>query len=88
MPHQPLSADTSPEIEARQIDAWRRMTSEEKAAIVRRLTKASIAMARAGVRHRYPDASPREQFLRLAIVRLGVDLARRAYPEIDALTLE
>jgi hypothetical protein len=37
------------------------------------------------VRSRYPDASPREQFLRLAIVTLGFDLARRAYPEIDTL---
>jgi hypothetical protein len=30
---------------------------------------------------------PDEHFLRLAIVTLGRDLARRAYPEIDALDL-
>jgi hypothetical protein len=31
------------------------------------------------------ERSPREVFLRLAIVTLGEDLARKAYPEIAAL---
>jgi hypothetical protein len=42
-------------------------------------------MAAAGVRQRHPDASPREQFLRLAVVILGSTLARRAYPDIGVL---
>jgi hypothetical protein len=45
-------------------------------------------MAQAGVRHRYPAASDREVFLRLAIITLGRDLAVRVHPEIDALGLE
>lgn len=61
------------------------MTPAEKAAIVTGLTRASFEMARAGVRHRYPDASPREQFVRLAIVTLGPELAARAYPEVTEL---
>jgi hypothetical protein len=81
----PLSADTSPEIERRQIERWRQMSAAEKGALVTGLTQAVYDLARAGVRHRYPDASPREAFLRLAIVTLGADLARKAYPDIAAL---
>jgi len=61
------------------------MSSVEKAAIVSALTQAAFTLARAGIRHRYPEASPREQFLRLAIVTLGPDLARNAYPDIASI---
>jgi hypothetical protein len=81
------SLDTSPETEQRQIERWRAMTPAEKAAIVSGLTRASFEMARAGVRHRHPNASPHEQFLRLAIVTLGPELAARAYPDIVDLAL-
>jgi hypothetical protein len=87
VPLEPLSMDTSPEIERRQIEAWRRMSPVEKAAIVSGLTQAAYDLALAGVRARYPDASPREQFLRLAIVTLGRDLASKAYPEVAILDL-
>ena len=85
MPREPLALDTSPEIEARQIERWQQMTVQEKAALITGLTQAAFEMAAAGVRARHPDADPREQFLRLAIVTLGHGLARRAYPEIDRL---
>jgi hypothetical protein len=81
----PLNADTDGQIERLQIDAWRRMTPAEKAAIVTGLTEAAISLALAGIRDRYPDATPREQFLRLAIVRLGPDLACKAYPDAALL---
>jgi hypothetical protein len=42
-------------------------------------------LSAAGVRHRYPNSSPREQFLRLAIITLGPELARAAYPDIERL---
>jgi hypothetical protein len=61
------------------------MSPAEKAALVSGLTAAVYDLAMAGVRRRHPQASPREQFLRLAIVTLGLDLARRAYPEIGDL---
>lgn len=61
------------------------MSPAEKAALITGLTQAARAMALAGIRERHPDASEREQFLRLAIITLGADLARRAYPEIDGL---
>jgi hypothetical protein len=72
-------------MERLQIERWRQMSAAEKAAIVTGLTQAVYDLARAGVRHRYPEASPREVFLRLAIVTLGADLARKAYPDIAAL---
>jgi hypothetical protein len=81
----PLASDTDPAIEQRQIEAWRRMTPADKLELVMRMSAAVRALALAGVRARYPAAPPREQFLRLAQVTLGDDLARRAYPEIAAL---
>lgn len=81
----PLSTDTSSEIEARQFERWRRMTPDEKAAIVSGLTRTVIELARAGIRARHPEASVREQRLRLAIVTLGRELAEKVYPEIARL---
>lgn len=81
----PLAHDTSADVEARQIAAWREMSPAEKVALVAALTTTTQELALAGVRVRYPDRSPREHFLRLAIVNLGLDLARKAYPEIAVL---
>lgn len=81
----PLALDTSDDVEQRQIERWRGMSPVEKAAIISALTDTAYRLALAGVRHRHPNATPREQFLRLAIVTLGRDLAVRAYPEIEAL---
>jgi hypothetical protein len=61
----PLNLDTSAEIECRQVERWRTMTTEEKAALVSGLTRAAYELSLAGVRDRYPNASPREVFLRL-----------------------
>lgn len=83
----PLSLDTSPEVERLQVEAWRSMPSAQKAAIVSGLSRAVHQVALAGVRQRYPSATPREHFLRLAIATLGPDLASRAYPEIVAMRL-
>jgi hypothetical protein len=81
----PLSLDTSREIERVQIEGWRQMSSEQKAAIVSGLTQTVFDLALAGVRQRHPDASPREQFLRLAVITLGPDLARKVYPDVAML---
>jgi len=84
----PLAHDTSPEIEERQVAAWREMPAAQKAALITALTSAAREMALAGVRQRYPAASEREHFLRLAILTLGPDLARQAYPDIEHLDAE
>jgi hypothetical protein len=80
-----LAADTDAAIQRRQITTWRGMSPAQKAATISGLTSAAFDMARAGVRHRYPGASPREQFLRMAILTLGADLAVRAYPDAAGL---
>jgi hypothetical protein len=81
----PLSLDTSPAVEQMQVDAWRRMTPEQKAATVRGLTRATFRLAMAGIRHRHPGASPHEQRLHLALVILGPTLALKVFPEIARL---
>jgi len=85
---QALAIDTSDEVERRQIEQWRTMSPAQKAAIVSRLTQATYALACAGVRQRHPNADKREQFLRVALITLGPELARKAYPEIAVLGLE
>jgi hypothetical protein len=86
MPSSTLADDTTPEVERMQIEAWRRMSASEKAAIVSGLTDAVMRLAMAGIRQRHPDASPHEQRLRLALITLGPELARAAFP--DAATLD
>ena len=81
----PLARDTDPAVEQRQIEAWRRLTPADKLLLVMRMNANVTELALAGVRQRYPGASPREQFLRLAQVMLGDELARKAYPDLDAL---
>ena len=83
----PLARDTAPDIEDRQVAAWREMPAARKADLVTALSGAAREMALAGVRQRYPGASDREHFLRLALLTLGPELARRAYPDIDRLDL-
>jgi hypothetical protein len=85
MPTTPLSLDTSPEIEQRQIDAWRQMSPADKAATITALTRAAYALTSAGVRQRHPADTPRQLFLRTAIVVLGRELASAAYPDAAAL---
>jgi len=80
-----LSADTDAESEQHQIARWRAMSPAEKLRVVAELNAAADTMALAGIRLRHPGASPREQFLRLASVKLGRDLARQVYPEIEQL---
>jgi hypothetical protein len=83
----PLTHDTSSEIERLQIEGWRAMSPAQKASLITGLTQTARTMALAGIRHRYPQASEREHFLRLAILTLGAELAARAYPEINDLDL-
>ncbi len=80
-----LSRDTSAEAEQLQIEIWRRMTPLEKARVVRDLNRATLDLAMAGIGARHRDATDRERFLRLAILKLGRPLALTVYPEISQL---
>ena len=80
-----LAADTDKDVERVQIAGWRNMSPAQKAEIVSGLTSAVYEVAMAGVRARFPDATEREQFLRLAVQTLGADLATLAYPDAASL---
>jgi len=79
--------DTAPRASDVQTARWREMSDRQKAALVASLTRATRQMAEAGIAARYPDASPRERFLRLAMLQLGLALAVQVYPEAERLTL-
>jgi hypothetical protein len=76
-----LAADTSADIEQRQVDAWRRLSPLERLRLVSDTTRAVMNLSLAGIRLRHPQASERECFLRAAAIRLGVDTVRRIYPD-------
>jgi hypothetical protein len=78
--------DTSPDVERLQVEGWRRMSPDDKARAIAGLTQTVYELAVAGVRARYPDATPHEQSLRLAVVLLGPELAGTAYPETTSLS--
>jgi hypothetical protein len=82
----PLSADTAPDIEEAQVRGWRDMSPIEKARLITGLCQTAELLSLAGIRHRYPTASPHDWFLRLAILKLGRDLAQRVYPGISELS--
>ncbi len=73
------SPDTSPEIEQRQIEAWRRMPPWEKLRIVAELMRATEELAVAGIRERHPDATPREIQLRRGALRIDRETMIRAF---------
>ena len=81
-----LSADTTADIEQRQVDRWRRLSPVERLRLVSDTTRAVMDLSLAGIRQRHPGASDRECFLRLAAILLGVDTARQVYPDAVHLT--
>jgi hypothetical protein len=80
-----LSRDTSTDVERLQIEAWRRMSPLEKAAIMSQATSDALTLARSGIRQRYPGASERECFIRLAALQLGRILVRQVYPDASQI---
>ncbi len=84
-PRAVLSADTTREAEDYQVARWRGMTPADKLELVASLSRAVDRLALAGIEQRHPNASPRERFLRLAVLKLGIDLAARVYPEVSEL---
>lgn len=80
-----LSADTSADVEARQVRIWQGMSSVERLALVNDASRAVRTLALAGLRARHPDANDRELVARLARITLGETLARQAYPELEHL---
>jgi hypothetical protein len=68
--------DTSPEVEAYLLAAYRQMSGAEKIERVRALNRATLTLALANIRQLHPHASEREVLLRLAVRRYGADFVR------------
>ena len=82
-PRAVLSADTTRDAEDIQVERWRTMLVDEKADLITTMCQMVDAMAVTGIRLRHPDISDHECFLRLAVLKLGADLARRVHPAIN-----
>lgn len=74
-----LSADTSPEAEAVQIDVYRRMSGRRKLELVVEENRRARELALTGLRLRHPEAGPEELFRRLMDLLLGEALAAEVY---------
>ncbi|MBA3946959.1 MAG: hypothetical protein H0X37_20655 [Herpetosiphonaceae bacterium] len=74
-----LAADTSPEIEARQMEAMRQMPAWRKLQLAGGMNRMVRTLALRGLKRRYPEASDAELHRYFAEQRLGSSLAERVY---------
>lgn len=71
--------DTSPKADEVYWQRLSRMTPSERLAIGVDLWKAGDALQRSALRSRNPNASEEEITFRLAVIRFGLELARKVY---------
>ena len=76
----PIAADTSPEADAVQVEAYRQMGGAERVQVMFRLTEMVRRTAMAGIRRRHPEYDDADVLLALARLLYGEDLVRRAWP--------
>jgi hypothetical protein len=74
-----MCSDTTPDVEERQIEGLRRLTPARRLALAGELTLAVRQLALAGLRQRYPAATPTMLRRRLADLLLGPEMAARVY---------
>jgi hypothetical protein len=80
-----LASDTSLEAERTQVEMWRGMSPIEKLHAVSESTQAVLQLSLAGIRLRHPEANDEECRVRLAILKLGRELACQVFPEAARL---
>ena len=73
------STDTDPQTAARLAERWRLMSAADKVRIVEELNEHTSALARAGVRRRFPDADRDEVEMRVTALKVGRQLMIDAY---------
>lgn len=74
-----LSLDTAPEARELQVRRWAATSTARKIAMIQALCRDARALALAGIRLRYPDASPSEQRLRLGALTIERRLMIEAF---------
>ena len=82
MSHLPL--DTSTEAAVRQLDTWRQMTPQQRAALANQMSIDVTVFARAGIRAQLPGASEERVRHELARRRFGRALADAAFGPIGS----
>ena len=83
LPEALVPGDTSPEADAAQVDAYRRMGGTARAAVMFRLSDATRRWTLAGIRARHPEYDEARALLTYARLTLGDELARRVWPDRD-----
>ena len=76
-----LAADTSPEANAIQIEAYRRMGGTARAQVMFRLAEMARQITVAGIRTRHPDYDDDQVLLARARLLYGDELVQRAWPD-------
>lgn len=76
----PSSADTSPDADAVQLDAYRRMSGAERLRVAYGLNELTRHLTMAGIRQRHPEYDDEQVLLAFARLRYGDDLVRSAWP--------
>jgi hypothetical protein len=79
----PFYTDTSPAMEALQVQLLRTAPSWRKMEMLAGLNASARKLALAGLHQRYPQAGEAELKRRLAALLLGPDLARKVVGEVD-----
>ncbi|MFT4844223.1 MAG: hypothetical protein ACI90M_004705 [Candidatus Azotimanducaceae bacterium] len=75
----PLAADTNLHAESMQRAVWQSLSPTEKLAAFFDLQDTAIALAEAGIRMRYPQATSKEVFLRRVARTLDTATMERVY---------
>jgi hypothetical protein len=75
----PKISDTHPEAERVQIEGLRTMSPGQRIALLIRVIETERTQAMAGLRIRYPQATPQELRRRFAALVLGEELAEKVY---------
>ncbi len=73
------SSDTHPEVERMLVEAYRKMSPQQKLARVVMMTRSAQQMALARLRSTYPDADERELTLRLGALWLDRETMIRVF---------
>lgn len=71
----PYTSDTSPEAEAIQLEAVRRLKPSERLEIAMRLTSALVSQSKSAIRRRFPEITADEVEIKFIELHYGQDLA-------------
>jgi hypothetical protein len=76
----PIAADTSPDADAVQVEAYRRMGGARRAQVMFHLSEMARRTTEAGIRKRHPEYDDARVMLAFARLLHGDELVRRAWP--------